>query len=86
MKYINAAEILPEKLLKELQTYIEGEVLYIPKTSTKKQWGSLNGSRLFYLERNKEIQRLYKEGHSIDVLMSSRSRCRLLLQRTAVWH
>ena len=86
MKYINAAEILPEKLLKELQTYIEGEVLYIPKTSTKKQWGSLNGSRLFYLERNKEIQRLYKEGHSIDVLMSSRSRCRLPLQRTAVWH
>lgn len=68
MKYINAAEILPEKLLKELQTYIEGEVLYIPKTSTKKQWGSLNGSRLLYLERNKEIQRLYKEGHSIDVL------------------
>ena len=68
MKYINAAEILPEKLLKELQTYIEGEVLYIPKTSTKKQLGSLNGSRLLYLERNKEIQRLYKEGHSIDVL------------------
>ena len=68
MKYINAAEILPEKLLKELQTYIEGEVLYIPKTSTKKQWGSLNVSRLFYLERKKEIQRLYKEGHSIDVL------------------
>ena len=68
MKYINAAEILPEKLLKELQTYIEGEVLYIPKTSTKKQWGSLNGSRLLYLERNKEIQRLYKEGHSIDML------------------
>lgn len=68
MKYINAAEILPEKLLKELQTYIEGEVLYIPKTSTKKQWGSVNGSRLFYLERNKEIQRLYKEGHSIDAL------------------
>lgn len=68
MKYINAAEILPEKLLKELQTYIEGEVLYIPKTSTKKQWGSMSGSCLFYLERNKEIQRLYKEGHSIDVL------------------
>ncbi len=68
MKYINAAEILPEKLLKELQTYIEGEVLYIPKTSTKKQWGSVNGSRLFYLERNKEIQRLYKEGQSIAVL------------------
>lgn len=68
MKYINAAEILPEKLLKELQTYIEGEVLYIPKASTKRKWGSVNGSRSFYLERNREIQRLYREGHSIDVL------------------
>lgn len=68
MKYINAAEILPEELLKELQTYIEGEVLYIPKTSTNRKWGSVNGSRSFYLERNKEIQRLYREGHSIDVL------------------
>ena len=68
MKYINAAEILPEKLLKELQTYIEGEILYIPKTSTKKQWGTTTGSRLFYLERNEEIQKSYKEGYSIDVL------------------
>lgn len=31
MKYVNAAEILPDKLLKELQKYIEGEVLYVPK-------------------------------------------------------
>lgn len=68
MKYVNVAEILPKKLLKELQTYIEGEVVYIPKTSTKKPWGEVSGSRLFYLERNKEIQRLYKEGLSIDVL------------------
>lgn len=30
MKYVNAAEILPEHLLKELQTYIDGDVLYIP--------------------------------------------------------
>jgi len=68
MKYINAAEILPEKLLKELQTYIEGEVLYIPKASAKKQWGTATGSRLFYRERNEEIQRLYREGYSMDVL------------------
>ena len=68
MKYKNAAEILPEKLLKELQTYIEGEILYIPKTSAKKQWGTATGSRLFYLERNEEIQKYYKEGYSIDAL------------------
>lgn len=68
MKYINAAEILPEKLLKEIQTYIDGNVLYIPKISAKKEWGADSGSRTFYQERNKEIQRLYKEGYSIDAL------------------
>ena len=69
MKYVNAAEILPDKLLKELQRYIGGEVLYIPKASSKKGWGTASGSRLFYEERNKEIKRLYKAGYSIDVLM-----------------
>lgn len=69
MRYINAAEILPEQLLKELQTYIDGEILYIPRSTAKKEWGTANGSRTFYQERNKEIQRLYKEGSSIDTLM-----------------
>ena len=68
MKYINAAEILPEQLLRELQTYADGDVLYIPKASTKKEWGTSSGSRTFYEERNKEIQRLFKEGHSVDAL------------------
>ena len=69
MKYINAAEILPEQLLKELQKYVDGDVLYIPKASTKKEWGTSSGSRTFYEERNKEIQRLYRKGHSIDALV-----------------
>lgn len=73
MKYVNAAEILPERLLKELQTYIDGEVLYIPKSSAKKGWGAVSGSRIFYQERNKEIQRLYREGSSIDTLMEQYS-------------
>lgn len=68
MKYINAAEILPETLLKELQTYIDGDVLYIPKASAKKEWGTASGSRTFYQERNAEIRSLYKEGYSIDAL------------------
>lgn len=69
MKYINAAEILPEQLLKELQRYADGDVLYIPKASTKKEWGASSGSRTFYEERNREIQRLYREGHSMDALV-----------------
>ena len=68
MKYINAAEILPGQLLKELQTYVDGEVLYIPRVSVKKEWGATSGARTFYRERNKEIQKLFQEGYSIDVL------------------
>lgn len=68
MKYINAAEILPEPLLKEIQTYVNGEMLYIPKTSSKKEWGAVNGSRAFYQERNQEIQRLFQLGVSIETL------------------
>lgn len=68
MRYVNAAEILPERLLKEIQTYIDGEVVYIPKASGKKQWGIVSGSRVFYQKRNQEIKRLFKEGQSIDML------------------
>lgn len=68
MKYINAAGILPEKLLKEIQTYMDGGVLYIPKTSAKKGWGSVSGSRKFYQKRNKEIQFLYENGYSLEAL------------------
>ncbi len=68
MKYINAAEILPEKLLKEIQTYMDGGVLYIPKSSAKKGWGSVSGSRKFYQKRNKEIQFLFEDGYSIETL------------------
>lgn len=68
MKYVNAAEILPERLLRELQTYIDGDVLYIPKSSSKKEWGTVSGSRSFYGERNREIRRLYGEGYSVEAL------------------
>lgn len=68
MKYINAAEILPEKLLKEIQMYIDGVILYIPKTSAKKGWGLVSGSRKFYQKRNKEIKFLFKNGYSIEAL------------------
>ena len=68
MKYLNAAEILPEHLLKELQIFVDGEILYVPKISSKKEWGAVNGSRTFYQERNKEIQRLFQSGSSVEAL------------------
>lgn len=68
MKYKNAAEVLPERLLLEIQNYIDGEILYIPKKNAKKQWGTLNGTKHFYIKRNQEIVDLFNEGTTISDL------------------
>ena len=68
MKYINAAEILPERLLQELQTYRGGNILYVPKAGTKAGWGTESGPKTFYQERNRKIKTLFREGNSVDEL------------------
>lgn len=68
MKYINAAEILPERLLQELQTYSGGKLLYVPKAGTKADWGTESGSKSFYQERNRRIKALYRDGNSVEEL------------------
>ena len=57
MKYRNAQDILPDKLLKELQKYAAGETLYVPGTDAKKSWGEASGARSYYKQRNEEIRR-----------------------------
>ena len=68
MKYKNAAEILPPGLLQEVQVYIEGELLYIPRSDTKQEWGALSGSKKFYSERNNQIRELFHGGGSVEEL------------------
>ena len=59
MKYINANVILPEKLIEEIQKYIQGKYIYIPIISGLKQE---------YKNRNKKIKNDYKQGISIENL------------------
>lgn len=66
MKYINAADVLPKDLLNEILNYVDGELLYIPISRKKKQWGTNSGSREYYDKRNKEIINQYKNGMSIN--------------------
>ncbi|OPJ59320.1 CD3324 family protein [Clostridium chromiireducens] len=66
MCYKNGKDILPEKLLRELQKYIQGETIYIPKNEERKGWGENNGTRLAIRKRNMEIYNLYKEGIKIS--------------------
>lgn len=65
MKYINAADVLPKKLLNEILNYVDGELLYIPSSKRKYKWGERSGSREYYKKRNSEIIKQYKSGVTI---------------------
>ncbi|NMA33181.1 MAG: hypothetical protein GX940_01340 [Clostridiaceae bacterium] len=70
MKYINGKDILPEHLLEQLQRYVQGELLYVPKKGNSRAgWGTLNGTRTMIWNRNREICRKYEEGSTIQELM-----------------
>ena len=72
MRYKNGKEILPTELLKELQKYIQGELIYIPTLETeRKGWGENNGTRDSIRKRNAEIFTFYKQSFTIDELMNS---------------
>lgn len=68
-RYKNAEEILPAHLLREVQRYVQGVELYIPRTR-REGWGQANGYRAAIAERNAQMRKLYKAGRSIESLMS----------------
>ena len=69
MSYVKANSILPEELIKEIQQYIQGETIYIPKEkSSYQKWGSSSGATKAIAERNVSIKNAYKDGFSIDDL------------------
>lgn len=64
----NARDILPDRLLRELQEYVSGESLYIPKAREKKPWGEVSGARSYYKRRNAAIRKKYADGKTVDDL------------------
>ncbi len=68
MKYKNASDILPDKLLRELQKYASGEAIYVPAEKEKKKWGDNSGARAYYRERNDEIRTKFYKGADMEIL------------------
>ena len=65
MSYKKATQILPRELLEQVQEYVDGEYLYIPRiTEKKKGWGSGTTTRQELLERNLRIYEAYQNGVS----------------------
>lgn len=68
MKYENGKDIFPEKLLKQIQKYAAGKVVYIPVGETKRSWGETSGYKRFLAERNRDIKAKFKSGIDIERL------------------
>ena len=69
MEYKRAEDILPKELLKELQFYIEGATLYIPKSAHKHQaWGEKSGTKEKLRKRNREIKKKFQANSTIRSL------------------
>ncbi len=69
MKYINAKDLLPDALVKELQSYIQGGYLYVPADQARrKQWGEASGYRQELQQRNRQIAEEFWNGTSMEAL------------------
>ncbi|MBQ2668334.1 MAG: ParB-like nuclease domain-containing protein [Clostridia bacterium] len=68
LKYENAKDIFPEDLLRQIQRYVSGKLIYIPALEEKKSWGETSGYRQYLVERNRAIRSAFGEGQEIDAL------------------
>jgi Mor family transcriptional regulator len=65
MKYINAEEVLPKELVYQIQQYVQGNLIYIPKYDNREKWGEKSGAKRIIFERNNEIISMYQRGYNI---------------------
>ncbi len=69
MNYKNATQILPQELLTQIQKYIDGEFIYIPRLSeNKKTWGTTTTTQQELTNRNYNIYADYLAGFNIQIL------------------
>lgn len=72
MKYENADNIFPEKLLSEIRQFIPAGYVYISPKSKRKEWGSVSGQKQELEKRNSEIYEEYHAGKSVDRISEER--------------
>ncbi len=70
--YLNAEDVLPPCLLRQVQEHVQGREIYIPKGSEDRAgWGQRNGTKEKLELRNQEIRRRYAAGERIHSLMDA---------------
>ena len=87
MSYIKAEDILPEELIRQIQTYVDGAYIYIPrKPGNRNPWGQKTDYKAELRERNCKIRGDYAAGSSVSDLqrayhLSEKSIRRILRDR-----
>ena len=67
--YMKAEQTLPPELLTEIQKYVQGTLIYIPRLPEKKLgWGHKNGARQLLDERDQAIRLAKSTGRTIEQL------------------
>lgn len=66
MSYINASVILPKELINEIQKYVQGVNLYIPRIPEKKK--TVSSYKYELSERNREIYEMFLAGSNVSDL------------------
>ena len=69
MSYVKADDVLPKILVEEIQKYVDGQLLYIPrKDKNSLSWGEKNGTREKLAKRNQTIVSRYNAGVTVAEL------------------
>lgn len=69
MPYLKGEESLPPELLREVQKYVQGAVLYIPRPSESRLgWGRRNGTREALDLRDQAIRAARARGSTLEEL------------------
>ncbi|ABX43683.1 CD3324 family protein [Lachnoclostridium phytofermentans] len=87
MSYVKAENILPYELIEQIQDYIDGTSIYIPKKEENKSpWGAKTNTRLELEQRNVAIYKRYSQGKNYRILaaefyLSEKSIQRIVLEQ-----
>ena len=88
MRYVKAADVLPQGLIDQIQRYIDGEYLYVPRReANRRPWGANTNRKAETAARNREIYRRHCQGESVARLaeaycLSPKSIQKIIAQQT----
>ena len=69
MSYVKAEDVLPKHLVEEIQKYVDGKLLYIPrKNENSLSWGEKSGTKEKMAKRNQTIVKRYHAGETVETL------------------